>query len=160
MLPTLVKLQEDTVDTGHYYVQVIDYLYEASKSLMAITKASFEHIDNNHHGLSEKQVTDLENLNKEVSSVYDDIVRMFRTSDFADFEQTLAKRDAIFDLFVENIKSQIKRVKDKESSVRNSILYLNIVHETKTMLLQARNMMRAQQLFLGCEEEKKKLLLH
>jgi phosphate/sulfate permease len=156
MLPTLVKLQEDTVDTGHYYVQVLDYLYEVSKSLMAITKASYEHIDNNHQGLSEKQVIDLENLNKEVSSVYQSIVKMFRTSDFSDFEQTLAKRDNIFDILVVNIKSQIKRVKDKENSVRNSILYLNIVHETKTMMLQARNMMRAQQLFLGCEEERKK----
>ena len=156
MLPTLVKLQEDAVDTGHYYVQVLDYLYEVSKSLMAITKSSFEHIDNNHQGLSEKQVADLENLNKEVSGVYQDIVDMFRTSDFSDFEEILAKRDGIFNIFVENIKSQIKRVKDKESSVRNSILYLNIVHETKTMLLQARNMMRAQQLFLGYEEGRKK----
>ena len=155
MLPTLIKLQEDTVDTGHFYVQVLDYLYEVSKSLLAITKASFEHIDNNHQGLSEKQVADLENLNKEVSSVYTGIVKMLRTSDFSDFEHILAKRDSIFDLFVENIKLQIKRVKDKESSVRNSILYLNIVHETKTMLLQARNMMRAQQLFVGYEEKKK-----
>jgi Na+/phosphate symporter len=101
-------------------------------------------------------MADLENLNKEVSSVYVGIVKMFRTSDFSDFERILAKRDAIFDLFVENIKSQIKRVKDKESSVRNSILFLNIVNETKTMLLQARNMMRAQQLFLGFEEGEKK----
>jgi Na+/phosphate symporter len=155
MLPILVKLQEDTVDTGHYYVQVLDYLCEVSKSLMAITKSSFEHIENNHEGLNDEQLADLENLNKEVSKIYTDISRMLRTSDFSNFEQTLANRDKIFDLFVESIKSQIKRVKDKESSVRNSILYLNIVHETKTMLLQARNMMRAQQLFVGFEEKTK-----
>jgi len=156
MLPTLSKLQEDTVDTGHYYIQVVNYLYEVSKSLMAITKASYEHIDNNHKGLSDKQVSDLEKLNKEVSNVYDDIVKMLRTSDFNNFERTLAKRDEIFDLLVENIKSQVKRIKDKESSVRNSILYLDIVNETKAMMLQARNMMRAQRLFMGFEEEKKK----
>jgi Na+/phosphate symporter len=156
MLPTLVKLQEDTVDTGHYYVQVLDYLYEVSKSLMAITKASFEYIDNNHKGLSDNQLGDLETLNKAVSEVYESIVRMLRTSDFNDFEDILAKRDNIFDLFVENIKSQIKRVKNKESSVRNSILYINIVNETKTMLLQARNFMRAQRLFVGYEEKGKK----
>ena len=156
MLPILMKLQEDAVDTGHYYVQVLDYLYEVSKSLMFITKSSYEYIENHHSGLSENQVADLEKLNEEVSDVYEGIVTMFRISNFADFERILAKRDNIFDIFVENIKSQIKRVRDKESSVRNSILFLDIVNETKTMLLQSRNMMRAQRLFLGHEEEMKK----
>ena len=156
MLPTLIKLQDDAVETGHYYVQVLDFLYEVSKSLMFITKSSFEYIDNNHKGLSAKQVVDLENINKEVSKVYAEITEMLRTSNFSDFERIMAKRDNIFDLFVENIKSQIKRVKDKDSSIRNSILYLDIVNETKAMLLQARNLMRAQRLFIGYEEEQKK----
>ena len=156
MMPTLVKLQEDAVDTGHYYVQVLNYLYELSKSLLFITKASFEHLDNNHKGLSAKQVADLEELNKEVSQVYEDIVKMLRTTDYSNFEDVLARRDSTFDLFVENIKSQIKRVKNNESSIRNSILYLDIVNETKAMMLQARNLMRAQRLFVGFEEEKKK----
>jgi len=152
MLPTLVKLQEDAVNTGHYYVQICDYLCEVSKSLMAITKESFEYIDNNHTGLNAAQVADLEEMNKAVSEVYTGIVNMLRTSDFSDFERILAKRDNIFDLFVENIKSQIKRVKDKESSTRNSILFISIVGETKTMVLQSRNMMKAQRLFLGYEK--------
>jgi phosphate/sulfate permease len=156
MLPTLSKLQEDAVDTGHYYVQVLNYLYEVSKSLLFITKSSYEYIDNNHKGLSERQMGDLEEINGAVSSVYSGIVDMLRTSDFSKFEEILAKRDSIFDLFVENIKSQIKRIKSNESTTRNSILFLDIVNETKSMLLQARNMMRAQRLFLGFEEEQKK----
>ena len=156
MLPTLAKLQEDTIDTGHYYVQVLNYLCEVSKSLRFITKSSCEYIENNHEGFNEKQVADLEHLNNEVTSVYEDIVKMLRTSDFSDFERILAKRDDIFDLLVESIKSQIKRIKEKESSVRNSILFLDIVNETKSMLLQSRNLMRAQRLFMGFEEEKKK----
>jgi Na+/phosphate symporter len=101
-------------------------------------------------------MSDLEEINQAVSDVYTGIVNMFRTSDFSSFEQILAKRDDVFDIFVENIKSQIKRIKSNESSTRNSILFLDIVNETKTMMLQARNMMRAQRLFLGFEEEQKK----
>ena len=156
MLPMLNRLQEDAVDTGHYYVQVSNYLYEVSKSLMFITKGSYEYIDNNHEGLNPKQMEDLENINRAVSEVYASIVEMLRNSDFDNFEETLAKRDGIFDLFVENIKSQIKRVKSKESTTRNSMLFLDLVSETKTMMLQARNMMRAQRLFLGFEEVEKK----
>ena len=156
MLPTLRKLQDDAIDTGHYYVQSVDYLFEVSKSLLSITKSSYEYIDNNHTGLSTKQVEDLENLNNAVSDVYARIVDMLRTSNYTDFERVLAKRDSLFDLFAENIKSQIKRVKANESGTRNSILYLDIVSETKSMLLQSRNLMRAQRLFLGYEEPTKK----
>jgi len=151
MLPTLLKLQEDAVNTGHYYVQVLSYLYEISKSLLFIAKSGYEYIDNNHSGLNEKQAADLEKLNVEVSGVYSSIAEMLRTLDYSNFEQVLAKRDGIFDIFVENIKSQIRRVKDKESSTRNSILFLDIVNETKTMLLQSRNMMRAQRLFMEAQ---------
>jgi hypothetical protein len=154
MLPILSKLQDDAVNTGHYFVQVLDYLYEVSKSLLSITKESFEYIDDNHAGMNEKQVADLEEMNKTVSAVYSSIVEMLRTSDFSDFDRTLAKRDSTFDLFANNIKAQIKRIKSNETTTRNSILYFNIVSETKTMMLQARNFMRAQRLFLGYEEEK------
>jgi len=155
MMPTLIQLQEDAVNTGHYYIQMLSYLYEISKSLLFITRVSSEYIDNNHTGLGEDQANDLERLNKEVSEVYEGLARMLRTSDYSDFETILAKRDAIFDLFVENIKAQIKRVKSKESSTRNSMLFIDIVNETKTMLLQSRNMMRAQRLFMGLEEKNK-----
>ena len=148
MLPTLLKLQEDAVNTGHYYVQVLSYLYEISKSLLFIAKSGYEYISNNHSGLNEKQAEDLNMLNSEVSDVYSSIAAMLRTLDFSNFESVLAKRDGIFDIFVENIKSQIRRVKSKESSTRNSILFIDIVNETKTMLLQSRNMMRAQRQFM------------
>ncbi|MDR1171059.1 MAG: inorganic phosphate transporter [Bacteroidales bacterium] len=156
MLPTLDKLQDDAVETGHYYVQMLDYLSEVSKSLMYITRISFDYIDNNHTGLSQKQVADLETINREVSKVYDAIVEMLRTSDFSNFDRVLAKRDSIFDLIADTIKAQIKRVKGNESSMRNSILYLDIINETKAMVLQARNLMKAQRLFVGYAEEQKK----
>ena len=155
MLPILRKLREDAVDTGHYYVQILDYMFEVSKSLMSITRESFEYIDNNHIGLNTNQIDDLGTINVAVSEVYSRIGEMLRTSDFTDFEHVLAMRDNLFDLFAEKIKSQIKRVKANESGSRNSILYLDIVSETKTMLLQSRNLMRAQRLFLGYEKSKK-----
>ncbi|MFR5872224.1 MAG: hypothetical protein ACLUEV_12110 [Alistipes sp.] len=46
------------------------------------------------------------------------------------------------------IKSQIKRVKAKASTTRSSILYLTIINETKTMVLQSRNLLKAQKYFV------------
>ena len=148
ILPTLQWLQQDAIDTGHYYVQVIDYLYEVSKSLVQITRSSFEYIDNNHMGLSEYQMADLKKINEEVSAIYNGIVQMLKSNDFSEFEYLLATRDNSFEYFADAIKHQIKRVKEHESGTRNSILYLGIVNETKTMFLQSRNLMKAQKYFV------------
>ncbi len=52
IMPTLRRLQKSDIDTGHFYVQVADYLSEATKALIHITRPAFEHIDNNHTGLN------------------------------------------------------------------------------------------------------------
>lgn len=64
LLPTLKKLQSSDVNTAHYYVQVVDYLNEMTKALMHITRPAFEHIDNNHEGLSKEQAKDLMSINE------------------------------------------------------------------------------------------------
>jgi Na+/phosphate symporter len=50
----------------------------------------------------------------------------------------------MLDLYAKLTKRQIKRVKNMESGTRTSILFLNILNETKNIVLQSINMMRAQ----------------
>ena len=37
LLPTLQKLQDNYIEAGHFYVQVVDYISEMSKALVHIT---------------------------------------------------------------------------------------------------------------------------
>lgn len=147
LLPILRQLEKDNVATGHYYVQVADYLNEVAKALVHITRPSFEHIDNNHQGLSREQINDLQNINREVMDVYSKINHMLKTNDYSNIDSILVQRDKIFDIFAEAIKKQVKRVIDNDSSARGSILYLAIINETKTMLLQSRNLLKSQKDF-------------
>lgn len=147
LLPILRQLEKDNVATGHYYVQVADYLNEVAKALVHITRPSFEHIDNNHQGLSREQINDLQNINIEVMDVYSKINHMLKTNDYSNIDSILVQRDKIFDIFAEAIKKQVKRVIDNDSSARGSILYLAIINETKTMLLQSRNLLKSQKDF-------------
>lgn len=147
LLPILRQLEKDNVATGHYYVQVADYLNEVAKALVHITRPSFEHIDNNHQGLSREQINDLQNINNQVMDVYTKINHMLKTNDYSNIDSILIQRDRIFDIFAEAIKKQVKRVIDNDSSARGSILYLAIINETKTMLLQSRNLLKSQKDF-------------
>jgi hypothetical protein len=61
----------------------------------------------------------------------------------------LEMRDKLFDTIVEAIKSQLRRINGDETvSTRASVLYLTILNETRTMVLQLRNLLKAQRHFL------------
>ncbi|MEF9949984.1 MAG: inorganic phosphate transporter, partial [Mucinivorans sp.] len=113
-----------------------------------ITRPAYEHIDNNHQGLSREQINDLREINFSVGAIYQMINHMLRSGDYTHLDATLVKRDQIFDLLAQCTKNQVKRVIDNDSSTRGSILYLAIINETKTMLLQSRNLIKSQKHFI------------
>lgn len=147
ILPLLNQLEDSHIETGHYYVQVVDYLNETAKALVHITGPSFEHIDNNHEGLSKDQIEDLRKIGKRVDEIYNRINTMLNSNNFSDIDVTLQKRDELFEVLGEAIKRQVKRVIDNDSSARSSMLYLSIINETKTMVLQSRNLLKSQKEF-------------
>ena len=148
LMPTLKKLQSGDVDAAHYYVQVVDYLNEMTKALMHITRPAFEHIDNNHEGLSKEQTEDLMHINDEVEAIYRHINNMLRTGDFSDIEMVLSLRDQLFESIADAIKSELTRINNARSNTKASMLYLTILNETKSMVLQSRNLLKSQQYFL------------
>ena len=88
-------------------------------------------------------------VNDQVEAIFDKINDMLRTKDFSDLDMVLERRDKLFDTIVEAIKSQLRRINGDETvSTRASVLYLTILNETKTMILQARNLLKSQHYFL------------
>ena len=148
VLPTIQKLQDSDMDTSHYYVQVVDYMSEVTKALVHITRPCFDHIDNNHEGFTKEQVEDLMKINDKVENIYSRINNMLQSNDFSEIDLVLEMRDRLFESIAEAIKSQIKRIKNRESSTKASMLYLTILNETKTMVLQSRNLLKSQRYFL------------
>ena len=153
VMPLLLRLQDNEIDSGHYYVQVVDYMNEITKSLLHVTRPCFDHIDNNHEGMTREQIEDLMKINDEVETIFTRINVMLRNNDFADIDLILELRDELFESIADAIKRQLKRIKNKQSSTKASLLYLTILNETKTMVLQARNLVKSQRYFLEHKTE-------
>ena len=152
VMPAIQKLEKNYINTGHYYVQVVDYMSEMTKALVHITRPCFEHIDNNHRGMSEEQVEDLLMINKEVAKIYASINNMLKTNEFGDLDEVLTMRDNLFEMIADAIKNQLRRIKTKSTSTKASMLYLNILSETKTMVLQSRNLIKSQKYFIESQK--------
>ena len=88
-------------------------------------------------------------INDEVDNIFDKINKMLREKDFSGINDVMLMRDALFTTIADSVKNQIRRLKNQEMSTRASELYLNILNETKNMVLQSRNLLKSQAYFLN-----------
>ncbi len=149
IIPLLRTLEDSDVNTGHFYVQVVDYISETSKALLHITRPCYKHVDNNHTGLSKEQVYDLKRINDRVEDIFNQINNMLRTRTFEDMDVVLTKRDEMFDLIDEVMQNQLRRLRDTGGSSSANMLFFNILTETKTMILHSRNIMKSLEHFVN-----------
>lgn len=144
VVPTIQSITLKELDIEQEYVQIVDYTYEISKALRVITSDSSLYIENNHKGFNDDQEEDLEGLSKKVTHMYKTFMDMMEKGDYSNFDSITDIRDEIIEQCAKLTKKQIRRVKEKECSTRNSILFMNILNETKTIVLQSVNLMKSQ----------------
>ncbi|HCT29908.1 MAG TPA: phosphate permease [Bacteroidales bacterium] len=144
----LKQLEADSIETGHYYIQVIDYLREIAHSLTFVTTPSLQHIENQHKGLTKVQTEELKAVSGDVSKFFDGIFKMIKENDYTEVPNSIKQQQAILDLLNEIRKKQVKRIKQNETGTRNSVLYLGLLNEIKNIMLHTINLVKAQRDFI------------
>lgn len=144
---TLSHLREDSIESGHFYVQAIDYLREINHCISYITVPSYEHVENNHKPLIPVQIEELSRLNGEVSLLFGEVTHMLTKKNYEDFDLLVARQQNIHRIVEEARKKQVKRIKNSETGTRNSILYLNILAEVKNLTLFILNLLKSSRDF-------------
>jgi len=150
---TLSKLEEDDIETGHFYVQVTDYLREMAHSLTFIAGPSYDHIANQHKSLNKDQIKELKELNKQITLLFTNTMHIIENNAFDQIrDNVLNQQQETLNFIDEYRKSQIKRIKKKKTSTKNSILYLQLLNEMKNFTLHTVNLLKAQRDFISQEE--------
>jgi phosphate/sulfate permease len=148
LYPTLRKLEEEFIETGPFYVQILDYLREIAHCLTYIADPIYDHLDNNHPSIIPEQVKDLHELNESVNSFYDHVEVLIRAQDYKNLDGLLAEQQKILDLITRIKKKQLKYIKSESVGTRNSLMYLNLLSETKNLVLYTVNVVKAHRDFL------------
>lgn len=148
ILGTISKLQKYDVDSGHFYVQVVDYQRELAHSLNFLVEPLFEHLNNNHKPLLNTQVDELKELIRQVDEFYNLSLYIVKDDKFDQIEELILKRNTIVENLLKMEKAQIKRIKAENINSRNSVLYFNIISESKNMLLHSINLIKAHRDFI------------
>ena len=149
LYPTLKKLEEDSIETGHYYVQTLDYLREIAHCLSYLVEPVYEHLDNNHPPLIPDQAKDIKKINEDISVLFNHILNILKKDKWDQIEAMLRKQATILDNLNKIKKKQIKLIKSEQIGTRNSLLILGLLAETKNLVLYTINMIKAHRDFVA-----------
>jgi phosphate/sulfate permease len=145
---TVQVLSEGKLDTGHYYVQMMNYKREMAHANHFIINPIITYSDNNHKPFTAEQNSELIKLITQIDNFFNFALHTVKENKFDNIESLNADRDKIFEVLARLEKNQIKRIKNKEVNTRNSLLYFKINSEAKNLLLHTVNMIKAQRDFI------------
>jgi len=157
---TLKKLEEEYIETGQYYVQILDYLREIAHCLKFISDPIFEHLDNHHPPLLSEQVKDMEELNEKVNSYFNYILLMIKKQKYENLDKLILHQQAILEFITKMKKRQIKLIRSDSVGTRNTLMYLNLLSESKNLVLYTLNMLKSHRDFSLSDELIKKIKFH
>ncbi|MBT3242776.1 MAG: inorganic phosphate transporter [Bacteroidetes bacterium] len=145
---TLGKLPAESIDTGHFYIQELDYLREVAHCLNFIGKPAYKHVDNNHKPLISSQAVDLMHLSDQLQAYIEKILHIVNSNSFDHLDEIIHAQQEILDLTDQYRKKQLKRLKSEEVGTRNSMLIIGLLHETRNLTLHLINLAKSHRDFI------------
>ena len=149
----LRELEEESLQYGHFYLQMLHYIREFARSMDAMIVACYEHVENTHFGTTKVQHDELVKLSANLTYIYHTISKMVKEQNFEQKENCKATHEEVLDAIVELQKNQVRRIKGGNAHTRNSVLYLSILSGSKDLVVDAIRLLKVQSKFIVVEEE-------
>lgn len=144
----LKQLRKESISESHHYAQVLDYLRETAHAFTYLVKSPYEYFENGHSPLIAVQIEEIKTLSYTFEGFNNFVLTVIDNNSFSQMDQILAKQEELLKLIETYRKNQIKRLKHEEVGAKNSMLYLSILHESKTLILSIVSLTKAQRDFV------------
>jgi Na+/phosphate symporter len=145
----LARMPEEAQDSGQFFIQALDYLTELGNTLSAMVVPAYDHIKNHHKGLIDYQQDDLNTLLDETTAFFNFMVHVEKDKKFMMFHELVQRQEAIFNL-IENFRLQhIRKIRKGSGKTRINILYLELLGETRNLILYSVNLVKSLKNFFG-----------
>ncbi len=152
---TVTKLTDGTLDTSHYYVQMMEHKREMAHAVHFMLQPMITHIENNHKPFNAEQVEELTDLMSQSDTFHNYVLHAVKEENFDELDNLISERDKLLDRLHKLEKNQIKRIKHKAVNTRNSQLFFKIISEVEHLLLHTVNLVKAQRDFITYTRQSK-----
>ncbi len=148
-LKAIQKLDPETLEGGHYHIRIIDHEKDVIRVQQSVLNSLYEHVGNQHKPFISSQVEDIKKLVDGLNEWTDLFMDVEKNKQSDRFDELISHNDQLKELIIKFEKAQIKRIKNKEVSTRNSVLFFGIMNETKNMLSISKDLIHEQQKFIS-----------
>ena len=155
MPETIRKFRDSEIASGHHYVQVVDYLKETTDALSHIVQPAFEHLDNNHP-VDKEQYESFREFNEKTQEFFKYLIDLLVNKNFENETELSEKRDEIINLINEILVSRIKILKKTQKGVKLSVTYMDMLTETRNIVLHASQLVKADSQLINTIEPESK----
>ncbi|MBN2273436.1 MAG: inorganic phosphate transporter [Bacteroidales bacterium] len=133
---TIKKLRvEESVESGHQYVQVIEHLRDISESLNYICNPIFKHVDNNHAPLKSQQIRNINEFTGQFISFLNQIRKAIEGKEI-DKAINKSNMKQLLDMLLKMKKDHLKMIKSGQTSTRISLLFMDVLTESRNLVLE------------------------
>ena len=140
---TVQILEDKEIKKGKKFGKVINSIQEIALNSRSVVQNCYDHIDNNHSRPYQDEYNSLIKLYDFLNEEVEEASKILSDQDFASvegFKDTVSKFRDIADSFD---LTQVSRIKNSDSSARNSLLYLRISSDTENISLHILNLVTA-----------------
>ncbi len=141
------SLDETSVQASRFYILVLGYLQDVAQSISYISRASFKHVNNNHKNLKKGQLKDLKGIDNQLTELLGQVSSIFELRAFDDLEDILIEKQALLKDVSNSIEKQVTRIRQEESSPKNTTLYFSILLETQDLITALMSLLQTYEEF-------------
>lgn len=139
---TLKKFEESDLESGHHYVQVVTYMVEMCNSLTHIVQPAFNHLDNNH-AFDKEQNGSLIDFNKQIKTFFEFLIDLLKQRKYDQLDELVIRRDKMINIINGILYNRVKIIKKTKKGVKVSVTYIEMLSETKNLLLNVVQLVKA-----------------
>ncbi len=148
IIPTISKMKPLDIDSGYFYIQMVDYQREMAHAIQFMVEPLREHLENQHKPFTEAQSVQIRQLIIAAGRFFELAGEIVREERFELLDSLVSARNNIAAKLYDIEKDQIKRIREKEVNTRNSLLFFKALSETKNLLLHTVNLVKSYRDFL------------
>jgi phosphate/sulfate permease len=146
MLRFINNLPEDS-EVVPLYIQALDQAQSLHRNIYNLYQGLFDHLDNNFPVFPSNHSDDLKGLTDEISSFFNYLLHISKSQKQEDFKEILTKQLALIENINKLKKKQLKSMKKGEMNTKSSLLYLDLLSESATILNEAVELVKIQKFF-------------
>ncbi len=141
------SLDDTSVQASRFYILVLGYLQDVAQSISYISRASFKHVNNNHKNLKKGQLKDLKEIDNQLTELLGKVSTVFDLRAFDDLEEILIEKQDLLKDVSDSIEKQVTRIRQEESSPKNTTLYFSILLETQDLITALMSLLQTYEEF-------------